>query len=88
MTRATAADILPTVTRLTGLPFFCSIFGAKYALKMSMVKMVEAELSIEANEEMMAAAKAANTSPLRPTGMRSKQRKSRSRPRSNSLRIA
>ena len=35
-----------------------------------MVNIVEAELSIEAKEEMMAAAKAANTSPFSPTGIK------------------
>ena len=61
--RATAAEMRPirTVARSSASGWMC-------ALKMSIVKMVEVLLSIDASEDTMAAASAAKAKPLRPVG--------------------
>ena len=63
MIKATKAERRPTLT------VCCSpALGLMSCLYMSMVKMVAVELSMDANEETMAAASAAMAIPLSPVG--------------------
>lgn len=63
ITKAHTAVKRPTVTKVKSDASFFT-----YSLKISIVKMVAVELSIDANEETIAADRAANTKPLIPTG--------------------
>jgi hypothetical protein len=64
ITNATADVILPTLTILFSLEFL-----PKYGLYISIVKIVEVELSIDARDETIAAVSAARTNPFNPEGI-------------------
>lgn len=61
--KAATAVRRPTVTSVLSAASFLT-----YSLKISIVKIVAVELSIDAKDETIAADSAANTSPLMPDG--------------------
>ena len=61
--KATIAVKRPTLTKDTS-----DADLLMYSLQISMVKMVAVEFSIDAKDETIAAARAANTTPFRPVG--------------------